>query len=116
LLLQKAEEGNKMLILTDVNFEEEVLKSNLPVLVDFFATWCGPCKMMGPIVEELAKELEGKVKVVEVDVDKAPQSAEKYAIMSVPTLILFKNGQVVKQMVGFQSKADLVKEITFSNT
>ena len=105
-----------MLILTDVNFEEEVLKSNLPVLVDFFATWCGPCKMMGPIVEELAKELEGKVKVVEVDVDKAPQSAEKYAIMSVPTLILFKNGQVVKQMVGFQSKADLVKEITFSNT
>ena len=105
-----------MVILSDSNFDQEVLKSELPVLVDFFAEWCGPCKMMGPIVEELGKELEGKAKVVKVDVDKAQQTAEKYSIMSVPTLILFKSGQVVKQMVGFQSKADLVKEITFSNT
>lgn len=101
-----------MLILDDTNFGSEVLKSELPVLVDFFAEWCGPCKMMGPIVEELAKELEGKVKVVKVDVDKAQQSAEKYAIMSVPTLILFKNGQIVKQMAGFRGKEDLLKEIS----
>jgi len=100
-----------MLILTDENFETEVLKSELPVLVDFFAEWCGPCQMMGPIVEELAKELEGKVKVVKVNVDQAPQVSEKYSIMSIPTLILFKNGQIVKQMVGFRGKEDLLKEI-----
>lgn len=101
-----------MLILNDANFESEVLKSDLPVLVDFFAEWCGPCKMTGPIIEELAKELEGKVKVVEVNVDQAQQISQKYNVMSVPTLILFKNGQVVKQMVGFRGKEDLIKEIS----
>ena len=101
-----------MLILTDSNFETEVLKSELPVLADFFATWCGPCQMLGPIIEELATELAGKVKVVKIDVDQASQTAEKYQIMSVPTLILFKDGQVVKQMAGFRGKEDLLKEIS----
>jgi len=101
-----------MLILTDDNFEGEVLKADLPVLVDFFAQWCPPCQMQGPIVEELAKEVEGKVKVVKVDVDRAPQTSQKYNVMSIPTLILFKNGQVVKQMVGFRGKEELLKEIS----
>jgi len=101
-----------MLILTDDNFENEVLKADLPVLVDFFAQWCPPCQMQGPIVEELAKEVEGKVKVVKVDVDRAPQTSQKYNVMSIPTLILFKNGQVVKQMVGFRGKEELLKEIS----
>jgi len=101
-----------MLILTDVSFENEVLKSELPVLVDFFAEWCGPCKMQGPIIEELAKEVEGRVKLVEVNVDEAPKTAQKYGIMSIPTLVLFKGGQVVKQMVGFRGKEDLIKEIS----
>lgn len=100
-----------MLILNDQSFDQEVLKSNLPVLVDFWAEWCPPCQMQGPIVEELAKELEGKVRVVKVNVDQAQQTSQKYSIMSVPTLILFKGGQVVKQMVGFRSKQDLLKEI-----
>jgi len=100
-----------MLILTDDNFENEVLKADLPVLVDFFAQWCPPCQMQGPIVEELANEMEGKVKVFKVDVDQAPQTSQKYNIMSIPTLILFKNGQVVKQMVGFRGKEDLKEEI-----
>lgn len=100
-----------MLILDDSNFETEVLKSDLPVLVDFFAQWCPPCQMLGPIIEELAKEIEGKVKVVKVDVDQAPQTSQKYNILSVPTLILFKGGQESKRMVGFRSKQDILKEI-----
>jgi len=100
-----------MQILNDQNFDQEVLNSEIPVLVDFFAQWCPPCQMQGPIVEELAKEMEGKIKVVKVDVDQAPQTSQKYNVMSIPTLILFKNGQVVKQMVGFRGKEDLKKEI-----
>ena len=97
---------------TDQNFEEEVLKSELPVLVDFFAVWCGPCQMMAPVIEEMAKELEGKVKIGKMNVDENPQTAEKYGIMSIPTLILFKNGQPVKTLQGFRGKEDIVKEIT----
>ena len=97
---------------TDQNFEEEVLKSELPVLVDFFAVWCGPCQMMAPVIEEMAKELEGKVKIGKMNVDENPQTAEKYGIMSVPTLILFKNGEPVKTLQGFRGKEDIVKEIT----
>lgn len=100
-----------MIIFTDQNFPQEVLKSDLPVLVDFWAEWCPPCQMMGPIVEEVALELEGKIKVGKLNVDQAQQTASKYSIMSIPTLILFKNGQVVKQMVGFKGKEDLLKEI-----
>lgn len=97
---------------TDENFETEVLQSKIPVLVDFWATWCGPCQMMTPLIEELAKELEGKVKVGELNVDEAPQTAGKYNVMSVPTLILFKNGEVAKILVGFRTKEDILKEIS----
>ncbi len=96
--------------LTDQNFDGEVLKSTIPVLVDFWAVWCGPCKMQNPILEELEKEYEGKVKIGKLNVDDNPNSAGKYSVMSIPTLLLFKNGEVVKQMIGVQSKETLEKE------
>lgn len=97
---------------TDENFEAEVLKSAVPVLVDFWATWCGPCQMMALLIEELAGELEEKVKVGKLNVDEAPKTAEKYNVMSVPTLILFKNGEAAKTLVGFRTKEDIIKEIS----
>lgn len=97
--------------LNDQNFETEVLKSGLPVLVDFYADWCGPCKMIAPIVESLAKDYEGKIRVGRLDVDKAGVTAQKYGIMSIPTLILFKGGQVVSQIVGYQPKEGIKKKI-----
>lgn len=93
-----------MQIVNDSNFETEVLKSELPVLVDFFAEWCGPCKMMGPVVEQIADDFKGRAKVVKLNVDEAPETAEKYGIMSIPTFILFKNGEVSKQKVGGMPK------------
>lgn len=81
---------------------EAILKDEAVVLVDFFATWCGPCKMLGPVLEELAPKFEGKAKIVKVDVDKDSDLAMQFGIMSVPTMILFKNGQIVKQLQGFQ--------------
>lgn len=98
-------------ILTDENFEEEVLKSSMPVLVDFWATWCGPCRMLAPVVEELATEYAGKVKVCKIDVDAAPNASTQYRIASVPTLIFFKDGQVVAQAAGLQSKAALQEKL-----
>ncbi|MFA6534028.1 MAG: thioredoxin [Patescibacteria group bacterium] len=96
------------LIFTDDNFEAEVLKSEAPVLVDFYATWCGPCQMLGPIVEDLAEEMAGKsVKIGKLDVDTAPQTAEKYGVMSIPTMIIFKGGKEVERMVGMRGKDDL---------
>ncbi|MBI5753991.1 thioredoxin [Candidatus Peregrinibacteria bacterium] len=89
---------------TDENFEKEVLKSDVPVLVDFFAEWCGPCKMMAPIIDELAKEYAGKWKIGKLDVDAAPKTAEKYSVQSIPTLLFFKDGKVVDTSVGFQAK------------
>lgn len=95
---------------TDKNFQEEVLKSQEPVLVDFWATWCGPCKIVKPVVEKLAAEYKGKVKVVEVDVDQNQQVSTQYGIMSIPTLMFFKNGQPVKSMIGAQGEETLRKE------
>lgn len=90
--------------LTDENFEMEVLKSEMPVLVDFYADWCGPCKMVAPVVEELANEYTEKVKVGKLNVDKAQGTAVKYQVMSIPMLMFFKGGVVVDKLVGFQSK------------
>ncbi len=97
--------------LSDGNFKAEVLQSNLPVLVDFWAPWCGPCKMVGPIVEELAREYANKIKVGKIDIDENPKIATKYGIMSIPTLMFFKGGQVIEQSVGALSKSDIKKKI-----
>jgi len=97
--------------LTDATFDQEVLQSKTPVLVDFWATWCGPCQMQGPIIEEVAKLFEGKAKVGKVNVDESPRSAGKYNVMSIPTIMIFKNGTVVKQFIGVQSKEVLVSEL-----
>ncbi len=96
---------------TDAQFETEVLKSALPVLVDFWAPWCGPCRMVAPIVEELAREYEGKVKFVKVNTDENMETAIRYGIRSIPTLILFKDGRVVGTIVGFRPKPELKKLI-----
>ena len=97
------------IILNEQNFENEVLKSELPVLVDFWATWCGPCKMMGPIVERLATELEGTAKVGKVDVDENPGLAAAFGITSIPTVIVFKDGKPVETSIGLRSADDLKK-------
>lgn len=91
------------------NFEKEVLNSEKPVLVDFFADWCGPCKMMAPIVEELATELDGKVKVEKINVDENSDIAVEYNVMSIPTLIVFKNGKEEKRLVGVRDKEELLR-------
>lgn len=91
-------------VITEKNFEEEVLRSDIPVLVDFWATWCGPCRMIAPVIEEIAEEYEGKVKVGKINVDEEQALAIKYGIMSIPTLLLFKDGQVSATKVGFVEK------------
>lgn len=97
--------------LNDGNFETTILNSTLPVLVDFSAEWCGPCKMLTPVVEELANELIDKALIVKLDVDKNKETAAKYGIMSIPTLLLFKNGEIVEKMKGFVAKATLKNEL-----
>lgn len=97
--------------ITDANFEKEVLKADRPVLVDFWAVWCGPCQMQGPIVEDVAKTMTGKAKVGKINVDENPAVAQKYGIMSIPTLMIFKNGTIVKQFIGVQSKDVLLGEL-----
>jgi len=101
----------KPLEITDATFDQEVLSSNIPVLVDFWAVWCGPCKMVAPAVEQIANEYDGKLKVGKVDVDNHKQAAIKYGIRSIPTLLLFKNGQVVQQIIGALSKNQLEEKI-----
>ena len=97
-----------ILHVTDDNFDAEVLSSDLPVLVDFWAEWCGPCKMIAPILEEVAKDFQGRVKVVKVDVDQNPESPAKYSVRGIPTLLLFKDGEVVDTKVGALTKSQLV--------
>lgn len=94
--------------LTDDNFDSEVLSGSMPVLVDFWAPWCGPCKMLGPVIEELAKEYAGKVKICKCNVDENQQKPSQYGVRSIPTLILFKDGKEVKQTVGLQPKDAIV--------
>lgn len=99
------------LTLTDQNFKGEVLDSKDPVLVDFWAEWCHPCRIVSPIVEELAKEYQGKLKVGKLNVDENGVTAQSYGVMSIPSLLIFKNGQVVKTMIGAQSKDNFKREI-----
>ena len=96
---------------TSENFEEEVLKSDVPVLVDMFATWCGPCKMMAPVVAQLAEEYKGSVKVGKLDIDQNVDIVAQYKIMSVPTFLVIKDGEVVKKLIGAVSKEELVEAI-----
>ena len=98
-------------IINDSNFEEEVIKAQGPVMVDFWTTWCGPCRMLAPVVEELAAEYAGKVKVCKLDTDQVPDTSAKYRISSVPTILFFKNGEVVAQAVGLQSKSALQEKL-----
>jgi len=96
---------------TDRTFDSEVLKSQIPVLVDFWATWCGPCKMIAPVLIELADEKDGLLKIAKLDVDQNPETAQKFGVMSIPTLLLFKDGQEVSRIVGYRSKGQLVQQI-----
>ena len=100
-------EESRVKHITDVSFEDDVLKANAPVLVDFWAPWCGPCKMVAPVLDELARDYDGKVEVVKLNVDENPDTTQKYGVRGIPTLILFKGGQIEEQVVGAVSKAQL---------
>lgn len=102
----------KPIEMTDANFEQEVLKSDKPVLIDFWAVWCGPCKMVAPVVEEIANEFNGKLKVGKLDVDSNPEVSMKFGIRSIPTLMVFKGGKVVEQIIGAVPKRNLLDKLT----
>lgn len=97
-------------IITDANFEEEVTNSDKPVVVDFWAVWCGPCRNLAPIIEELANDFKGKIKVGKLDVDTSPLASNKFSVMSIPTVIYFESGVEVKRLVGVHDKANYVSE------
>ncbi len=97
--------------ITNENFKQEVLSADKPVLVDFWAKWCGPCKMLGPVIAEIADENEGKIKVCKVNVDECPELASQYNIASIPTVVLFKDGQVADVSLGYTPKDQLLKMI-----
>lgn len=101
----------KYIELNDSNFEQEVLKSDIPVLVDFWAEWCGPCKVIAPLVDELALQYSGKIKIAKMDVDHNPQSSMNYGIRSIPTLLFFKNGQAVDQLLGAVPKKQIEEKL-----
>ena len=103
--------GKNIVVANDLNFDEAVLGSDTPVLVDFAATWCGPCKMIAPLVEQLADEYEGRAKVAKVDIDESPGTASRFGIRGVPTLMVFKGGQVVAQQVGAAPKGKIAELI-----
>lgn len=103
--------GNNTLVFTDSNFNEEVVSSDLPSLVDFWAEWCAPCKSIASTVEELAEEYRSKVKIGKLNVDENPKTATQYGIRGIPTLLLFKEGKVVQQMVGVKSKPEIQKAL-----
>ena len=96
---------------TDTTFEQEVLKAELPVLVDFWAPWCGPCKAVAPVIEDLSKEYEGRLKVVKLNTDENPKTSQKYSIRGIPSLYLFKSGEIVEQVVGAVPKSTLANAI-----
>ena len=96
---------------TDANFQDEVLNADQPVLVDFWAEWCGPCKMLGPVIDELAGEYEGKAKVGKIDIDNNRDAAVQYGIQSIPSIIIFKNGEIVNKFVGISPKDELASAI-----
>jgi thioredoxin 1 len=102
---------SKPVTIEDANFAEIVLQAKMPVLVDFWAPWCGPCRMVAPVVDELADEYEGRISFGKVNVDECPKIASQYGIMSIPTLILFKNGQPLSNIVGFRPKGELKKSL-----
>ncbi len=102
---------SKPTVVDGSNFDQVVLQSKTPVLVDFWAAWCGPCRMVAPMVEELAEEYEGKISFAKLDVDQNPKTASQYGIMSIPTLLIFKNGAPVSNIVGFRPKADLKRSL-----
>jgi len=100
-----------LLQVTDGNFDEEIVKADIPAMVDFWAEWCGPCKMVGPTVEALAKEYEGKIKIAKMNVDENRETPAKFGIRNIPTLILFKNGEVAQTIIGAQTKSHLEEEL-----
>jgi thioredoxin 1 len=102
----------KPIVVTDDTFDEVVLKADLPTVVDFWAVWCGPCKMIAPVLEEIAKEYDGQLQIAKLDVDHNNGTAMRYGVMSIPTLIVFKDGQSVERIVGFMPKAKLLSKIT----
>lgn len=97
--------------LTDATFEQDVIKSNIPVLIDFWAAWCGPCRMIAPIIEEMANEFDTKAKICKLDVDNNPNTAMQFGIRSIPTLLILKNGEVVDTIVGAVPKAHIVEKL-----